>query len=205
MTKRVVSVLTSLMLLAISIVLLLVYFSFNTNKDKVSPLSLLGHDLSLFVGECVYNFYQVSNVNADITFSVNKEDIISIDKEKIIGLKAGQVEVTMIASFENQISKEQIQVTVYNNGYSYDILAMQDCEFQNNTLFVNGNVCIFELTIYDRLNNKLNDLNYKIETDQDVVINKNLHLFSLYLTHDCKLKFYYPEIDYSFEINVILI
>lgn len=206
MNKRTSSILVSLFLLFISIGLLLVYFVFkDKNNDKVSPLSLFANDQILYVGEDVYNFYSVSDKNALIEFDVSKQNIISVNKDKISGISAGEVYLTITATLNRETTKTQLKVTVLNHDYTINIMPEMSCYFQNNTLFINADVCQFQLNVFDRLNNKIDNLNYLIQTTNDAAIERNFLSFQLYSTQNCQVIFIFEDIDFQVTINVVRI
>lgn len=202
MTKRVFSILISLLLLSISIGLLITYFVFNSDKDEFKPLSLLCNNISIFVGDCFYNFYQISHEGASIVFDVSKENIIQVDSEKIVGLNAGQVDVTLTATFENQMAKTKMQVTVLNEDYTFLITPIQNCYYDDKTLFLNNDICLFQIDIFDQLNNKLENLSCQVTTSNNALIYQQIYLFQLYSPANSTIVFYYEEIDSSIVINV---
>ncbi len=128
MTKRASSLLISLFMLALSIGLLLLYFLFK-DDSVFTPLTMNGSNISLKVGQSVYNYYTISNENAEISFEVSKDNIIEIDEEKITGINAGEVTVTLTATLEGQLAKTQIDVAVYNDGYSFILSPVENCDF----------------------------------------------------------------------------
>ncbi len=202
MNKRVSSLLISLLFLALSTILLLVYFIFNNDSEN-SPLSLYGNDISLQVGESVYNYYQVSNKDAEISFYIDKEGIISIDKNKITGVNAGEVCVNLTAKYQNQISKTQINVKVYNDNYTIQLNTIENCYFEDSTLFMTSNVCAFQLEVFDKLNNKIDNLKFRINTTNSAQIIQNLFVFQLKSEKNCTISISLEEIDFNIVINVI--
>lgn len=79
------------------------------------------------------------------------------------------------------------------------------CYFQNNTLFINADVCQFKLNVFDRLNNKIDNLNYLIQTTNDAAIERNFLSFQLYSTQNCQVIFIFEDIDFQVTINVVKI
>ena len=128
MTKRASSLLISLFMLALSVGLLLLYFLYK-DDGVFTPLTMNVNNISLKVGQSVYNYYTISNENAEISFEVSKDNIIEIDEEKITGINAGEVTVTLTATLEGQLAKTQIDVAVYNDGYSFILSPVENCDF----------------------------------------------------------------------------
>ena len=64
-------------MIATSLTLLLIFFTFNkTEKTILERLTLRADNLSLTVGETVTNFYDVSSENAVVTFDIENPSII---------------------------------------------------------------------------------------------------------------------------------
>ena len=77
MTKRLSTIIISLIMIATSLTLLLIFFTFNkTEKTILERLTLRADNLSLTVGETVTNFYDVSSENAVVTFDIENPSII---------------------------------------------------------------------------------------------------------------------------------
>ena len=77
MTKRLSTIIISMIMIATSLTLLLIFFTFNkTEKTILERLTLRADNLSLTVGETVTNFYDVSSENAVVTFDIENPSII---------------------------------------------------------------------------------------------------------------------------------
>lgn len=204
MTKRASSLLISLFMLALSIGLLLLYFLFK-DDGVFTPLTMNGSNISLKVGQSVYNYYTISNENAEISFEVSKDNIIEIDEEKITGINAGEVTVTLTATLEGQLAKTQIDVAVYNDGYSFILSPVENCDFFDDTLYVKDNYCTFQIDVYDQINQKIDNLKYDFSATDNAVLVKNMYLFQLQTRNDCYLIFSFKEIDFDIIIKVKLV
>lgn len=147
MTKRAISLLTSLIMLLVSIFLLLCYFVFKT--DKIT-LHLNANNVTLYVGQSVYNYYEVTDSNANIAFEVSEGNIIDINSDRILGLNAGKVTVDIIAKLENLSYSTSIEVTVLSNSYTYSINPIENCIYQNGVLYSYEDDNLFTVDVFDK-------------------------------------------------------
>ena len=124
------------------------YFAFG-GDSSTSTLTLSARNITLKIGQSVYNFYQLSDDNATLSFEVSEENIVDINNERIVGLKAGKVTLFITATTSNQMARDSIEIVVVNSSYSYLIAPSQNCEFNDNTLYMTDIFCSFTLEIFD--------------------------------------------------------
>lgn len=206
MNKRLKTTILCLIVVGISISLLLIYLFVPSRKNidlsLKTPLSSSATDISLSVGNKIYDYYEISDKSAMISFEVSQKNIINIDENMIEGLKEGSVNVVMTAQKENEISKTSFNVVVYQKSCLINILPISDCDFNDETLIVSSNVCQFQLEVYDLQNNKLENVQMQVFTNGDAIIEKNFLTIMLCVTKDCVITFNFPELDECFSICV---
>lgn len=213
MNKRIVSILVSLVVLAISVTLLLVFMlGKNNNNDAESdnhlPLNCLVYDLNISVGEKVYDYYEVNDKTAIISFSVDNNDIIDINKDYIEGKKVGKVTVTInLSNNKEQISKSFI-VEVFQEGYKFKIYTYDNCEFieKDGNLIVYNDIASFGIEIYDLMDNKIENSIKEFYYDKNKIsIINEFGTFQIFdIKENCKIDFECLNIDFKFSINIII-
>lgn len=119
-------------MLLVSIILLLIYFIF---KPSYASLTFKASNVTLYVGQSVYNFYEISE-EAELTFEVSDNNIIDINSERILALNIGSVSVNILAKIDDQIYKTTFNVTVLNYTYSFKIDAIEGCKYKDNIIFL---------------------------------------------------------------------
>ncbi len=210
MSKRVISILVSLLVLAISVTLLLVFMLGSNKKDNSDfkvPLNCIVRDLSLTVGEKISSFYQTNDETAEIYFEVDKTDIIDINKDSIKGLKAGKVNVTIkIVASKEEISKSFV-VEVYEEGYLFEIIPLQYCNYveQSKTLNVLNNIAIFEIKIYGLSGKKIeiDERNY-IFDENKLKINYEFGNYIInQISQDSEITINFPKINFNIKLKIV--
>ena len=202
MKSRIKVVLSCVSMLAITVVLLLVFFL--TNKNNKNQFYCSASDIEICVGDWVSNFYHVSKPNAQISFSVDKENIIEIDENKIYGLSAGEVEVTLTAILGEEKSVDTFIVKVYNQNYSIEFSAIADCDFEGNTLFAHSNTCQFTISVYDALNQKLSNPKFEMVVNGNATVQKNFYNIMLMPYENCILTFVFSDIGYEATLSIVM-
>ena len=204
MTKKTITILASLMILAISFILLLIFFVFNghyfknNTKDK---FTLSVDNITLNIGDIVYNYFDVSEDNAQITISTNNNNVIEINKDYIKGLEVGNVTVTIIAEFNGINVKKSFQVTVKTEDYSYNIIPVLNCSYKDNNIYIFSNICQFRIEILDVYGKLLENITYQINSTNDSIFYMELSNFILISNSDCSITIYIPEIERTFIVN----
>lgn len=191
MNKRLMIIVSCCSLIAVSVVLLLVFLLMNNNnKDK--PLYCSAKDINISVGKVVYDYYDISNKNASISITVSRSDVIDINKEMIRGKTAGQVTVTLTATLGKEKSSTSFYVKVYDNSYRVEITSVENCNIEGNTIYVQSNPCQFKVDLYDVLNEKISNINFRVtaECDADVIVNFSTIMLTLNSASTIKIDFY---------------
>lgn len=201
MKNRLAIILTTCSLLAVSVVLLLVFFF---SKNDARPLYCSAGDVEMCVGDKIYNYYQVSNKQATISIELNKENIIDIDEKMIYAKEVGEVEVTLTASYKNEKSVAVFVVKVYDESYHVDIISVKGCYYEGNTLYAQSNTCQFKFEVYDVLNKKLTNQKVEMAVDGNGTVNKNFNTVMLSINENCKISFYFEELEFEFIIYAVL-
>ncbi len=204
MTKRILSIITSLALLAISSILLIVYFAFG-GDSSTSTLTLSARNITLKVGQSVYNFYQLSDDNATLSFEVSEENIVDINNERIVGLKAGKVTLFITATTSNQMARDSIEIVVVNSSYSYLITPSQNCEFNDNTLYMTDIFCSFTLEVFDMYGQVVLEPKYNYSSNEEVEFFREFRYFTLVAEKDCMVTLDFYEINFEFSFSVIVV
>ncbi len=204
MTKRILSIITSLALLAISSILLIVYFAFG-GDSSTSTLTLSARNITLKVGQSVYNFYQLSDDNATLSFEVSEENIVDINNERIVGLKAGKLTLFITATTSNQMARDSIEIVVLNSSYSYLITPSQNCEFNDNTLYMTDIFCSFTLEIFDIYGQIVLEPKYNYSSNEEVEFFREFRYFTLVAEKDCMVTLDFYEINFEFSFSVIVV
>ena len=203
MTKKTITILASLFILAISFFLLLIFFAFNShsfNNNTKDNLILSANNLTLNIGDVVYNYFDVSEDNAQITITTNNNNIIEINKEYIRGLEVGNVTVTIMAEYNGLHAKQSFLVIVKNDGYSFNIIPISSCSYENNNIYLLSQVCQFRIEVFDFYGKRLDNLTYQINSTNDSKFYMELLNFILITNSNCLIAIYIPEIEKAFNI-----
>ena len=204
MTKKTITILASLFILAISFFLLLIFFAFNShsfNNNTKDNLILSANNLTLNIGDVVYNYFDVSEDNAQITITTNNNNIIEINKEYIRGLEVGNVTVTIMAEYNGLHAKQSFLVIVKNDDYSFNIIPISSCSYENNNIYLLSQVCQFSIEVFDFYGKRLDNLTYQINSTNDSKFYMELSNFILITNSNCLITIYIPEIEKAFNIN----
>ena len=204
MTKKTITILASLFILAISFFLLLIFFAFNShsfNNNTKDNLILSANNLTLNIGDVVYNYFDVSEDNAQITITTNNNNIIEINKEYIRGLEVGNVTVTIMAEYNGLHAKQSFLVIVKNDDYSFNIIPISSCSYENNNIYLLSQVCQFRIEVFDFYGKRLDNLTYQINSTNDSKFYMELSNFILITNSNCLITIYIPEIEKTFNIN----
>lgn len=203
MMKRAATLIFSLTLLGVSVGLLLIYFLFEGKRETFVPLTLSCSDITLYVGQNIEEFYFASLPDAEVSFSVNKDGIIRIDEKQLFAVNPGFVQVTITATAQGQIAKNQFNVTVMSYGYSFEIVANENCHYENSRLVMEENACQFQVLVYNPVGEMCSGLAYQASATNNGKIQFQLYAFILFATQDCTIQIYYPEIDFLVQIEVV--
>lgn len=204
MTKKTITILASLFILAISFFLLLIFFAFNRhsfNNNTKDNLILSANNLTLNIGDVVYNYFDVSEDNAQITITTNNNNIIEINKEYIRGLEVGNVTVTIMAEYNGLHAKQSFLVIVKKDDYSFNIIPISSCSYENNNIYLLSQVCQFSIEVFDFYGKRLDNLTYQINSTNDSKFYMELSNFILITNSNCLITIYIPEIEKTFNIN----
>ena len=204
MTKKTITILASLFILAISFFLLLIFFAFNRhsfNNNTKDNLILSANNLTLNIGDVVYNYFDVSEDNAQITITTNNNNIIEINKEYIRGLEVGNVTVTIMAEYNGLHAKQSFLVIVKKDDYSFNIIPISSCSYENNNIYLLSQVCQFSIEVFDFYGKRLDNLTYQINSTNDSKFYMELSNFILITYSNCLITIYIPEIEKTFNIN----
>lgn len=202
MTKRGFVIIKSLIILAISVFLLLIFIYFTKKPNTVEKnINISVKNISLNVGEEKYNFYSINNDKASVSFEVNKEGIIEINHEKIIALNAGEVTVTITANLNNFTTEKSFTVKVYANNYSYSIVPVQGCSVENNNIFKTQEVCQINIIFKDKLNQDIEVAAYISPLYSDKIIYE-FGQYQIITYEDCEIKIFYPEINFNVLLKI---
>lgn len=207
--KKIFISLTCFGLLAIGIVILLVFFAFRDGKDlslKTNDnLTNYTDDISLSVGSKVYDYYELSDKTAELSFELDKYGIIYIDETMIEGLSAGVVNVVMTAKTKNATTKTEFVVRVYENENTIDFIALSNCSFEGDTIIITDNVFQFKIEVRDKLNNKVENVNYNITSNKpSTEIYKEFSSIMIVTNENCILTFIFPDLSVTFSKKVIM-
>ena len=204
MKNRLKIILTCCGLLAVSVVLLLV-FLLSTGDNKERSLYCSVADVEMNVDDKVYNFYEVSNSEAEISFAVSEQNIIEINKDFIYGKSAGEVTVTMTAVYKDQKSETSFVVKVFaHNDYRVEITSVDNCYLEGNTIYAQSDTIQIKVDVYDSLNNLVLDFKYDIETSGETLVSKNLYYVILRITGDCVLTIRVDDLGIETTLNVVI-
>ena len=201
MTKKAKTFYLCLFSVALSCILLLIFFMFGQTSPPIinDALTLSATDFSLYVEEIKTDFYTVSNKDAKIEFEYD-DTIVYIDKNKIQGLKAGKTDVIIKASLYNLVEQTSITVTICEKSYHYEIIPTENCSYQDGVIISIDNACQFSLNIYDCFGNKIKDPLLQFSSDETFDIDYQFGQVYIYCEKDCII-YVETNFNYSFYIG----
>lgn len=206
MTKKSSSILVSLGLLAISLILLLLFFIYknNTGNYDNTIFSLQANNIDMQVGDQKLDYFYLTHKEASLDITTENEDIIYVDKEKIIGLKPGIANVSITASLENVTLSTEITVKVFNDDYIVKFDILEGGYFNNNILCLENEICQFKLELYDKLNRQMKNANFNIQLSQNNAIDYQFGNYIICCKEDCFMQIFANEnIYFAFKIKYI--
>jgi len=201
---KIFSILFSLGAIAITIVLLLVFLLPKQNSDELvltpnKTITSSINDISLSVGNKIYDYYEISDKSAEFSFTLDKQGIINIDKEKIEGLKVGEVNVKMIAKTKTSSTSIKFKVVVCAGEYTFNFQSISSCTFENDNINISSNAFQFKIEVLSKTNTKMENIEFNIVSNKsNTIIDKSFSSIMVVTNEDCILTFIFPEIDVTF-------
>ena len=190
-------------LVVISIVLLLTFFLVKDLKQNSKRiLNINCENLTIYKGEVREDYFDINYEGSSISLTVNKEGIIDIDQDRIVGIKGGEVDVLITATLDDMIVKDNFHVTVIDD-YQYNIIPVAGCTF-DDCLYVNEEVCYFELQTFNRTGDILDNLNFSYYATNNAYIKYELGTFLLIANTNSEIFINYEDIDYSITFKVVV-
>ena len=207
MSKKLWTTLFCIGILAITITLLLVFLLNHDDKIKLSlnkDLSSTTNDISVTVGKRVYDFYDVSDKSAELSFDLDKQGIIFITEEYIEGLQVGEVNVVMTAKTSKQTTKNQFKVKVSNNEFTFEFISIQSCTFEEENIYVSNQSFQFNIEVYDKDNHKMENVDYNIiSNNTQTIIERSFSTILVVAKENCTLTFIFKDLSVTFSKNII--
>ena len=204
MNKKMCTILFSSVFLIIAVVLLLV-FLLPKKDDKLilttnQTVTNSANDIILSVGNKLYNYYELSDKSAKLTFELDKQGIININEEMIEGLKVGEVNVVMTATNKTSTTKKQFKVTVCENEHTIMFESVNNCIISENTIFATANVFQFNVKVKN-----IENITYDIISNKEsTIIDKGFSSVMVITNEDCILTFMFNELNIKISLNVKL-
>ncbi len=212
MNKKVITIISSLIILAISVTLLLIIVlgMDKKNDDDIShndELSCSVDDLNISVGDKIFDFYSFNKLNVEVSFSLDKLGIININENYIESIKVGEVTVTISGVKGNEVCSKQFVVTVKDNEYNIKIVPVLNCRYDDigKIIYMEANSCHFYVEVYNNIGNKIENVNYDIVYEEGEAILKHELIDYILITNDnCKLIFKFENSTKLIEVNVVI-
>lgn len=204
MTKRISTIISSLVLLAISFILLLIFFIFNSqnSNSQNKPLSIYASDVVLTVGESVSNFYILSDEKAIVEITSTNNSIFEVKDKKLTALKTGKAQLTLIATLDKQIAKTSFNLEVIKSDYTFAIETANNCTIEDNNIYMQSTSCQFSIKVYDKNENTYVSKVIEYSATNDAIIVYEMSSFILFTSQNCTVCIKYPEINLEIKINV---
>lgn len=199
--KRFVKIIVACIFLLASCILLLTFFIISSNTNT-KPLSIYASNCTMYVDESLSNFYTVTDNGCDLTFDIENDTIVTIDDNIIYAHKPGTTKITIHVSKGEKKAQTSIYVTVYARSYSYIIIPVDGCSYDNNSLILHKEICQFSLNIFNELNNKVEINSIKFDKPEDVVLQENISSILLVARNDCTIFVNVNNDEFIFEIHV---
>ncbi len=205
MNNRTIYIVSGCIILGIAIIIALTYIILISNVSASDLfLRVNVNDITLNKGEVIENFYTPSKEDEIVEFEVDKENIINITETKIEAISVGQVNVVITVKAGESIAKDNFTVTVVNNEYSFDINCILDCTYDDNTLYITSNMCMFGLSVYDIYGNKMEEeISYKLIGSG--LLQKEMGRFCLVCDENCTIVIAMDKIDFEINLNVVIV
>ena len=75
--------------------------------------------------------------------------------------------------------------------------------YLGNNLYCHGEICQFQIEIVDKNNNVMPEVNLKVECEKGNLYQEFLN-WTLIINEPCKMVIYVLDINYQFNLNVII-
>lgn len=201
--RNVIILSASLALIMASILMLVVYFVFlKPDSEDEGTFTITCQNMSVLVGEKIEIQYAVSNDDAEVIFEVENKEIASINNSTLTALKPGTTLVFVTATVDDKIAYDSFYLTVSREDCYVEIVAISNCVYQNQTLFVEGDSCQFSLNLYDTFDNLIDNPDCVITTSPNLAITTLPFGYLLSATGNGEITFTFDLQNYSQTIKV---
>lgn len=209
MKNKIWTILFCSVVLAISIVLLIVFFvPRDKNHLELKQNELVTNDIddiTMTVGDKLFDYYKINSDSAEITFKLDKEGIININKSMIEGLKVGEVNVEMTAKDKNLTSTLKFKVIVCERDFTVNLKAINGCEINNDSILISQNTFQFSIEVLDKSLKKMENVKYDLFSNLDeTIIDKSFASIMVVAEKQCVLTFVFPDLNIKFSRAVVL-
>lgn len=203
--KKIFIIIICAITLVVSILGLTIFFVDINKKDKIKlPIVISVHDITMKVGQVSQNFITISNPDAKVNFEYN-ENIISIEGNAIKALSVGSSVVKVQARSDESMASESFNVTVENNGLSYEVEIISGGTIDENTLYMQNDSCQFIISLFDENNKIINNqiCSYSCSNSASQLFYE-MNQFLLITDIDTVISIYFPRYNFMIELNVVI-
>lgn len=205
MSKKLYIILSAVVLAATVAVVAIFFVILNKDTPAVDNLTVYAMDLTLKKGEKSENFYRVSDVNAVVTFTIEKPNIVEIEDDDIYGVNKGTTSVTIIATNSTQTAQTTISVTVEDVA-SCTIEAKKNCTIADGVVYASTDTFQLIIKYFDNLGNQV--LNYSFDAQSstnDLIYQMNSgEIFVFKVSSSCTITLNFDNGKLVFSFDVIL-
>ena len=202
MKNKVKIIISALLILFVSIILMVTFLILN-KQSKQEDIKINAQDIEIYLGENKSNFYTINYDDVVVSFEIEDDNIISINNDSIYAKNIGNTKLKIIAEKDGKMATKVINILVKIKEFQYVINPIENCEYTNNSLLINGHNAIFSLQIFDDKNTILDNLDIKANITNGSISKEFLN-WTINTDKDCEINFIIESLNYNFSINVIL-
>ncbi len=173
------------------------------SKEQIDLQLILQSQMSLEEGSSYDINYEINIKEAEISFAVADSRVAKIENNKIFAVGAGNTILRATASYKDKIihSSCKIVVSQQKQSFYYYIQTNQNCNFNNDTLFV-SDYATFYINLYDSKNLQVDSSKLDYSCSSGIQLEKQFDIFLINASKDGVIYFKLEELEFDFLISV---
>ena len=205
MKKEIWTYIVSGILSVVAVVgLLLLLLLPNGNSTPFEPVNLYVEDVTLEIGQIKTDFYQVSAEDYEISFELDKDNVIEIDENKIVAINSGKVKVDVRVIVEGNSIEESFYVTVLAESYSYQLENLINCSVNGNNIVFSSQTAQFKIRCFDKDGIEIKNPAIEMIASDGINASFEFGMVRITATKNGTITFAIAQTDIEFTMNIIL-
>ena len=201
--KSVIILSVSLVLILASIAMLVVYFlCLKPDSKSEGTFTVSCANISANVGDEVRPSVILSDERAEVQFEIENNEIASCDGLVITALKPGMTMVNVTATLDDKIAYCTFYLTVMREGYTFEIVPVSSCYYENEILSVEGENCQFRVELYNNFDELVDNPDISISHSENIEITTLPFGYLLSASGEGKITFSFTSQNFAKTISV---